>query len=658
MNPQKIKASLNAGLKKYGPFYGLLAFCLIAVAVVYHKELRVFYVPPAKSPTIISDDYNDAGGTLTNIRKIEGKPIRTEYGMAVGPGQEWRITYDFEKDPDEDVWMQLSFYRPTAALRNRVEILSDGVVLGAQSDTYFLGDPPINLSQMLHGVSKFSLRLSAALDANALEPVSTLNKFNITISPPLVLPPASYLLAIVIAALMMFAWASTEARLSRFAPILGALYLMVLLVWRRSSLPMGGVASGLIILAPIGVLGYRLIRTKLWNERKDIFYACVLAGIVVAGCFSRWEQLEILKNSEMEPDAVTYMNLAMQMRQPFDTEFREPLFIWFVRALITLTYRSPLTLRLMTVILSLVVIALTYEVARRCWRSEWGVVAAAILAASPFLIMMSGRGLRTELYSIVLLGYLWVLFRKNQEKSWKNVVLHGVMAGLNNLMIVSSLTYTVPLLVIKGIVTRWKIKHIAVALGISFVILFPHLLNNRFNSRENEWMFSNNIHARFYRNQEFKGQPGFPSVTDVSHDSYTGPHITTAQYIFGLHTLNEVIRRVSLGYWLILFGRYTRGYMLGYEFVFVLYVIGFLLAFMYPAGRWILVSLFFMNGTMTFLVGMTQFPDLPRLLVQVAPLAAILAGLGVVEGARLIIGREMPEPIRKLITVAKARKAS
>src|SRR5205823_7718630 len=247
---------------------------------------------------------------------------------------------------------------------------------------------------------------------------SVLNKFNITISPPLVLPPASYLLAIVIAALMMFAWASTEARLSRFAPFFGALYFVVLLIWRRSPLPMGGGASGLIILAPIGVLGYRLIRTKLWNERKDIFYACLLAGIVVAGCFPRWEQLEILKNSEMEPDAVTYMNLAMQMKEPFDTEFREPLFIWFVRALIKLTYRSPLTLRLMTVILSLVVIALTYEVARRCWRREWGVVAAAILAASPFLIVMSGRGLRTELYSIVLLGYLWVLFRKNQEKSW------------------------------------------------------------------------------------------------------------------------------------------------------------------------------------------------------------------------------------------------
>src|SRR5262249_41609154 len=147
--------------------------------------------------------------------------------------------------------------------------------------------------------------------------------------------------------------------------------------------------------------------------------------------------------------------------------------------------------------------------------------------------------------------------------------------------------------------------------------------------------------------QEFKGQPGFPSVMDVMHDSYTGPHITTAEYIFGLHTVNEVIRRVSRGYWLILFGRFTRIYMLGYQSLFVLYVIGFLLAFMYPSGRWILVSLFFMNATMAFLVGSEQFPDLPRLLVQVAPLTAILAGLGLIEGAQLAIRREMPEPIRK-----------
>src|SRR5207237_9651971 len=119
-------------------------------------------------------------------------------------------------------------------------------------------------------------------------------------------------------------------------------------------------------------------------------------------------------------------------------------------------------------------------------------------------------------------------------------------------------TYSVPLLVIKGCVTRWKIKHIAVALGISFVIPMPCRVKKRFNTGENEWMCSNNFHARPYRNQEFKGQPGFPSVTDVRHCSYTGPHITTAQYIFGLHTLNEVIRRVSLGYGLILFGTYTR----------------------------------------------------------------------------------------------------
>ena len=65
-----------------------------------------------------------------------------------------------------------------------------------------------------------------------------------------------------------------------------------------------------------------------------------------------------------------------------------------------------------------------------------------------------------------------------------------------------------------------------------------------------------------------------------------------------------------------------------------------------------------MNGTMTFLVGMQQFGDLPRLTLQMAPLTAILAGFGLVEGARLVIGREMPEPIRKLITVAKARKPS
>ncbi|MFH0794812.1 MAG: hypothetical protein V2A74_12360, partial [bacterium] len=40
---------------------------------------------------------------------------------------------------------------------------------------------------------------------------------------------------------------------------------------------------------------------------------------------------------------------------------------------------------------------------------------------------------------------------------------------------------------------------------------------------------------------------------------------------------------------------------------------------------------------------------LPRLVVQVAPLTAILTGLGLVEGAKIIRGRELPEPIRFLM---------
>ncbi|MBI5368263.1 MAG: hypothetical protein HZA54_14605, partial [Planctomycetes bacterium] len=62
-------------------------------------------------------------------------------------------------------------------------------------------------------------------------------------------------------------------------------------------------------------------------------------------------------------------------------------------------------------------------------------------------------------------------------------------------------------------------------------------------------------HARFWRNHEFAGRPGFPTRAEVIANGYTGPEITPAGYVFGLHGAGEVCARYGAGYWLA-FTRY------------------------------------------------------------------------------------------------------
>jgi hypothetical protein len=75
-------------------------------------------------------------------------------------------------------------------------------------------------------------------------------------------------------------------------------------------------------------------------------------------------------------------------------------------------------------------------------------------------------------------------------------------------------------------------------------------------SRTGAAFHPSHAHARFWRNHEFAGRPGFPTREEVERDSYCGPPETPFHYMFGRHSLPEVVSRFARGYAAAAF-RYT-----------------------------------------------------------------------------------------------------
>jgi hypothetical protein len=163
---------------------------------------------------------------------------------------------------------------------------------------------------------------------------------------------------------------------------------------------------------------------------------------------------------------------------------------------------------------------------------------------------------------------------------------------------------------------------------MALVLIMPHLIHNK--KEYGDFMYSANYHARFYRNLEFQGQPGFPSKEEVAMNAYAGEPVTAFEYIVQMHEWKDIVQRVLRGIGRVIFGTDTRLFMLGHDMLFFLYLLGL---FMAIHKRWpVLLCLFLLNLTSYFLAGTREFNFDFRLTMHVIPLVSILIGIAIVDG--------------------------
>lgn len=150
------------------------------------------------------------------------------------------------------------------------------------------------------------------------------------------------------------------------------------------------------------IAGIRNIRNVFASQRHRLENWTLLAILLLAVVL-RWKYLILALPMSLERDAVGVMEIAASMRHPFDTTYREPLWIWLVKLPSLAFGPSPFHLRLLSLVLSVAFVYCSFRLIRDYTGSNGlALLSALFLATNEYLVLFSVRGLRNELYTITL----------------------------------------------------------------------------------------------------------------------------------------------------------------------------------------------------------------------------------------------------------------
>lgn len=459
-------------------------------------------------------------------------------------------------------------------------------------------------------------------------------------------------LAVLFALIPWLAYQVREASSQRGAvlyagAVLGGMAILIEVLW-RSRMPMSepafwsevatnGRAFDLYLFVPylllLGLLGWRLCAEGSSPDRRDLVTGFALAGALVWGLSRRLVAFAQVVPFKLDPDALGYMQMARSLASPYETQAREPLWVWVVKLWLGLTGWDAPAMRLLTVVCSMLVIWLAYRLFRDyTGQPALGVLTAWLLADHDYLIQLSVRGLREEAYTAALLAVSYMVFVRPRARSlaWQAAGLAAAGAAAQ-LLRFTSVAILLPLFAWWG----WRAgdRHGRYSVGVLLVIAvvsLPHLLHN--HRTFGDPLFSINVHFAWFRNYETVIQKGAacdgcPSRAELAADPYGGPPITAMQYVLDQHGWWEMLTDTLEGYRRLYLAptdlfriQSGTGTMVG----FLLFLTGLAVVLGGPWWELVLALPIFTN-LLPFLL--LRDAD-PRLTVHTAPFVAFLLAVG------------------------------
>lgn len=387
-----------------------------------------------------------------------------------------------------------------------------------------------------------------------------------------------------------------------------------------------------------------LIGVKAWqitlvpdvpDARVWITWECLaLVGLLCLGAMNRLDALLLTSWDSLLPDAMGYKHLAESLNSPFETGAREPLWVWIIAGWFLLTEPSGLSLRVLSLTMSIVLLVMTHLFIRNYTHQPiLALLVTGLMAVNPFLVHLSVEGLRDELFAATVIGTLYFVLAPSLRIPMPLQVAGLSLACATSLLLrFNSYTFLLPLLAF-WVWRQEATRRIAVVIPVLSLALvaIPVLAHN---AREfGDPMHLVNIHSRWARNQELVvikqvGCDGCPSREEFVHDGYGGPAITATDYFFGLHSWQDLIRGTLQGYLHVYFlptdsfaAQTGTNTSIGY----VLYLIGFCTLIWSPQ-RALLVIIILLANVVPFLISIGLNI---RLLTHTIPFATLILSYGI-----------------------------
>jgi hypothetical protein len=162
---------------------------------------------------------------------------------------------------------------------------------------------------------------------------------------------------------------------------------------------------------PVGA-GRDVAATRLSSSQTGTA-AFLLAALVLlaVGVALRVGDLRAVQaqHGELGPDAREYLIIARQMKGFYWPTYREPLHPALIRVAAWLVGPTQRAARTVSLTFSSLLVLVAALAGRRLYGTWPALLAAAVVAFSPDYLLLSTEGLRTELYSVLLLTFLALL---------------------------------------------------------------------------------------------------------------------------------------------------------------------------------------------------------------------------------------------------------
>ncbi|MBN1586670.1 MAG: glycosyltransferase family 39 protein, partial [Candidatus Omnitrophica bacterium] len=244
--------------------------------------------------------------------------------------------------------------------------------------------------------------------------------------------------------------------------------------------------------------------------------------------------------------------------------YREPLFPLICHLFFLVSGSSETHIRLVSALLSLGVIVLSYPLARRFLGRTWAAIITAVVALNPTLIYESGRGNRLELLTLLTLGLVWILSAPGPAR-FRRVAGAGAWNALSSLALFSNLPAslgTTALGLWREISWRKAVLFFTGSAAVTGLLLSPLALGlSRNNSGVPakyvyamvKWELSGAQRWPFSRQIKMKNAP--LEMLETSYSDYEksieedpSREISYKDYVFGMHRLPTVLEYTAKGF--------------------------------------------------------------------------------------------------------------
>ncbi len=282
------------------------------------------------------------------------------------------------------------------------------------------------------------------------------------------------------------------------------------------------------------------------NLRKPIIYI----ALILVSIHLRWEYLQKSKLSVLDPDAITYNILTENLKEPYATYTREPLYIWMLKPA-TLFGNLDTTVRYVSLIWSIIFLVTAASTFGKKLPIIQGVIFLGSLTFNNFLIYNSVRGLRSEILMTFLTLLIYLCINKHVDLLSKNNFFWIVIFATASLM----LSFNVlPIIAAISIYYYWRNR---ASLFKSLLIMVIPLISMtpyfHYNFRHfNDPLYFWNVYGSWYRNYEFMvisntGCDECPSLEEYQRNSYGGKQISTSHYFLKYHGVLGTAKKTVRG---------------------------------------------------------------------------------------------------------------